>query len=150
MLEQVNVIKIINVPSCKVWQAISAIGGLDRWFPIINSCRVEGKGVGAIRILGLADGAEVKDCIKEIHDQDNRFRYLRTHHPFPVSYYEGTVNVRDVDKGKCEVSWSVQIKIVKADRDEFTGLLKQALSDGISGLEQYLQPQSINIRGFLP
>lgn len=144
MFEQVNVIRTVNVPSCKVWQAISAIGGLDRWFPIINSCKVEGEGVGTIRILGLADGAEVKDCIKEINHQDRRFRYVRTQHPFPVSYYEGTVNVRDVDKGKCKVSWSVQIEIAKADRDEFTGLLKQALSDGISGLEQYLQPKLIN------
>jgi hypothetical protein len=53
MQEILNVTKTIASPSDQVWAAISSIGGLDRWFPIISSCRVEG--VGAIRMLTLAD-----------------------------------------------------------------------------------------------
>jgi hypothetical protein len=44
--------------------------GLDRWFPVIESCRVEGQGVGAIGILGLGNSGEMRDRIEEIDDQD--------------------------------------------------------------------------------
>jgi hypothetical protein len=41
MNEKLKVRKMINAgPLTKVWAAISGIGGLDRWFPIITSCRV--------------------------------------------------------------------------------------------------------------
>lgn len=140
MFEQVQVIKTIDVAGDKVWQAVSAIDGLERWFPIIHSCRVEGEGVGAIRVLSLADGTEMKDCIEEINHQDRRFRYLRTDHPFPVSRYEGTVWVRDADNGRCEVVWRLRLTASEAC-DELTRFLRQALSDGVSGLEQDLLSQ---------
>jgi hypothetical protein len=146
VFEQVNVIKTANVPSDKAWQAISAIGGLDRWFPIINSCGVEGEVVGAIRILGLADGSEIKDCIEEINHQDRRFRYLRTHHPFPVSHYAGTVIVSDAGNGQCKISWVLELEITVQDhaRDDLMRFLNRALSDGIAGLEKDLQAQQKN------
>ncbi len=143
MFEQMNVTKTINVPSDKVWLAISAIGGLDRWFPIINSCKVEGVGVGAVRILGLDDGAEIKDCIEEINHQDRRFRYLRTQHPFPVSHYEGIVTVSDAGNGQCKISWVLELEITVQNhaRDDLLQFVNQALSDGIAGLEKDLQAQ---------
>ena len=33
----------------KAWHAIAAIGGLDRWFPVLADCTVEGSGVGTVR-----------------------------------------------------------------------------------------------------
>jgi carbon monoxide dehydrogenase subunit G len=139
MLEKINVTKTINVPGDKVWRAISGIGGLDRWFPVIASCRVEGEGVGAIRVLGLADGGEIKDRVEEIDHQERRFRYVRTVSPFPVTKYVGTVEVRDADGGGSEVSWTVEIDVAAEARGELAGFLKDALSAGISGIEQDLR-----------
>jgi uncharacterized protein YndB with AHSA1/START domain len=140
MNEQVKVAKTINVPTDKVWSAISGIGGLDRWFPIIASCRVEGAGVGAIRVLGLGDGGQIRDRVEEIDHKERRFRYLRTEHPFPVSRYVGTVEVRDGESGQSEVTWTLDIDDVAAEaREELVGFLTTALSDGISGMEKDLQ-----------
>lgn len=47
MLTKQPIIKKLNVPADKVWNAISEIGRLDVWFPIIETCKVEGNGVGA-------------------------------------------------------------------------------------------------------
>jgi carbon monoxide dehydrogenase subunit G len=139
MLEKINVTKTIDVPGDEVWVAISGIGGLDRWFPVIASCRVEGEGVGAIRVLGLADGGEIKDRVEEIDHQERRFRYVRTVSPFPVTKYVGTVEVRDADGGRSEVSWTVEIDVAAEARGELAGFLKDALSAGISGIEQDLR-----------
>ena len=70
-----NVTKIVDAPVEKVWLAIRSIDGLDRWFPIIDSCRVEGEGVDAIRILGLVGGGYMRDRILEIAEAQRRFRY---------------------------------------------------------------------------
>ena len=138
MIEYVNVTKILSAGSDKVWSAIRGIDGLERWFPIIATCRVNGAGVGAIRIMTLNDGAEIKDRIDEINDTARRFRYTRTESPFPVNRYLGTVEVRD-DNGKTALSWTLELDISPEVRDELTSLLTGALSDGIDGLEQDLQ-----------
>lgn len=138
MLATLEVKKTIAVRSDEVWSAISSIGGLERWFPIISSCRVEGAGVGAIRVLTLADGAEMRDRVLEIDQSARRFRYERTHSPFPVSKYVGTVVVHDRD-GATEVSWTVDLDVAADARDQLASLIENALSDGISGLERDLR-----------
>lgn len=50
-----------------VWEAVSAIGRLDVWFPIIETCKIEGHGAGAIRWVTLINGGgEITDTIEEI------------------------------------------------------------------------------------
>jgi uncharacterized protein YndB with AHSA1/START domain len=139
MRETLNVTRTIAIPSGEVWSAISAIGGLDRWFSVIASCRVEGAGVGATRILTLADGAEMRDRVLEIDHDARRFRYERTHSPFPVASHLGTVEVRDRDVLRAEVSWTVTLDVVPEAREQLVGILKDALSDGIGGLERDLR-----------
>ncbi len=135
MIATANVTKIVNSPGSKVWLAIRSIGGLDRWFPVIGTCRVEGEGIGAIRILGLAGGGEMRDRVLEIADTERRFRYQRFQSPFPVENYIGTVEVRDAGGERSELSWTVQIEVEAGKKDEFVAFLESALSDGIDGLE---------------
>ncbi|CAL1240907.1 SRPBCC family protein [Candidatus Methylocalor cossyra] len=139
MTETVIVTKVIKVPADRVWTAISGIGGLERWFPVIARCRVEGEGVGAVRVLELTGGGEIRDRIERIDHGARRFHYLRTDHPFPVTRYVGTVEVGDGGDGQAEVAWSVEIDVTAEARDEMVGFLKGALSDGIDGIERDLQ-----------
>ena len=46
--------KKLNVPADVVWGAIRKIGRLNVWFPIIETCRVEGEGPGALRYMTVA------------------------------------------------------------------------------------------------
>lgn len=139
MIGRIDIVKTIGVPSDKAWAAIRGVGGLDRWFPVISTCHVEGDGVGAIRILGLAQGGEMRDRIEEIDDAARRFRYLRIHYPFPAGFYMGTVVVQDTGSGKSEVTWTVEIEVDAEVHDELVAFIGAALSDGIAGLEQDLQ-----------
>lgn len=141
MIENIRVVKTIDVPTDRVWAAVRSIGGLDRWFPVIATCRVEGEGLGAVRILGLRDGGEMKDVIEEINDPARRFRYLRTDHPFPVTPYRGTVLVRDGGNGNTEVTWDVEIDVAQEARDDLVAFIGSALADGISGLAADLRTE---------
>lgn len=143
MIEQLNVTKTINADADQAWAAISSIGGLDRWFPVITSCTASGTGEGATRILTLADGAEIKDCIEAIDHQCRCLRYTRTESPFPVQSYLGIVEVRHANEGIAEVSWTVEIDVQEDQRDPLVEFLRDALTGGILGLEQDLQQPHI-------
>ncbi|MDO9104324.1 MAG: SRPBCC family protein [Methylovulum sp.] len=141
MIEYLNVTKTLSVNSDQAWSLIRAIGGLELWFPAIASCRVSGAGVGAERAMSLRDGAGIIDRIDEINDAERRFRYTRTVAPFACSRYLGTVEVRD-DNGNTTVSWTLELDVDQAARDELVAFLTDALSDGITGLERYIKAQA--------
>lgn len=88
------IVKKLNVPADVVWAAIRKIGRLNVWFPIIETCRVEGEGAGALRYMTIANGGgDIKDTIVEIDNFNMKLVYLRPISPFPVTYYKGTVEV---------------------------------------------------------
>lgn len=152
MIADIHVAKTIDAPSDLVWTAIKNIDGLDRWFPIIESCSVEGEGVGAVRVLGLVNGGVMKDRILEICDTERRLRYRRFESPFPVDDYLGTVEVRDAPDRRSNLSWSVRAEY-SPDRaqelstflenafeaDDFSAVIEKALADGVDGLDRELR-----------
>lgn len=130
--------KKLNVPAEKAWQAIRDIGRLDVWFPIINTCQVEGQGAGAHRYMTL-EGGKITDLIEEISDADQRLVYLRTESPFPVTHYRGTVEVFDSYDAQGVITWTIDFESSPEDSDAVADLVKNAISDGIDGMEKYLQ-----------
>lgn len=138
MLATANVTKIVDAPVEKVWLAIRSIDGLDRWFPIIDSCRVDGQGVGAIRTVGLVGGGEMRDRVVEIADAERRFRYERFELPFPGENYRGMVEARGRADHRSEIVWGIQFEVAAEKRDELVAFIEGAISDGIDGFEQEL------------
>jgi len=133
------VTKKLNVPVDTVWDAISKIGRLDVWFPIIESCRIEGEGPGAVRRMTLVDdGGEMEDTIEEIDAAKRRLVYLRPVLPFPAPYYRGTVEVFESYDGLAVVAWTIDFESKPEDAQSITDLIKSAISDGIDGMERDL------------
>jgi len=144
MIEQLNVTKIIAVHADRAWSAIRGIGGLERWFPIIDDSTVFGAGEGATRVMTLTDGAKIKDRIDLIDDQHQCLRYTRTESPFPVQSYVGTVEIRRINEADTELSWTLEIDVQEAQRDALVELLRNALTEGILGLERDMQQPQLD------
>ncbi|MBM3577819.1 MAG: SRPBCC family protein [Alphaproteobacteria bacterium] len=139
MKATVNITKRLDASAERAWAAIAGIGGLDRWFPIISDCRVEGAGVGAWRIMTLANGEEMRDRIMEIDAGARRLRYERPHHPFPVKDYAGVVEIHDDGEAHSVLSWTVRFDVDAEHRDEVVALIHSAISDGVDGLNKELR-----------
>ncbi len=139
MMTKQPIIKKLIVPADVVWAAIRKIGGLDVWFPIIETCRVDGDGVGALRYMTLSDGGEIKDTIEKIDDTNMRLVYLRPISPFPVTYYKGTVEVFKSYDGLGIVVWTIDFESTPENSLSVAELVKGAISDGIDGMEKDLQ-----------
>ena len=144
MIEQLNVTKIIAVNADRAWTAIRGIGGLERWFPIIDDCTVFGAGEGATRVMTLTDGAKIKDRIDLIDDQRQCLRYTRTESPFPVQSYVGTVEIRRINEADTKLSWTLEIDVQEDQRDALIELLRDALTGGILGLERDMQQPQLD------
>lgn len=139
MMTKQPIVKKLNVPADVVWAAIRNIGGLDAWFPIIETCRVEGQGAGASRYMTMAGGGEIKDIIEEVDDCNMRLVYLRPLSPFPVTYYKGTVEVFQSYDGLGVVVWTIDFESAPENSVSVAELVKGAISDGIAGMERELQ-----------
>ncbi|WP_262967285.1 SRPBCC family protein [Methylobacter psychrophilus] len=143
MIEQINVTKNLTVNADQAWAAISSIGGLERWFPIIADCSVLGAGVGASRFLTLVDGGKITDRIDTIDHQQRSLRYNRIESQFPVQSYLGTVNISKVHDNSAKLSWIVAIDVQEEQREAMVELIRRAITDGVDGLEQDLQQRNI-------
>ncbi len=130
--------KKLNVSAEAAWQAIRQIGRLEVWFPIIETCVVAGEGVGAVRLMTLAGGGEIKDTIEEIDDIQMRLVYLRPTSPFPVSHYRGTVEVFKSYDGLAVLVWTIDFESRPEDADAVSELVRGAISAGIDGMEKDL------------
>lgn len=139
MFTKQPITKKLNVPADVAWEAIRKIGKLDAWFPLIETCRVEGDGAGALRYMTLTGGGAIKDTIEEINDIDMKLVYLRPLSPFPVTYYKGTVEVFKSYDGLGVVVWTVDFESQPEDATSVAELVRGAISDGIDGMEKNLQ-----------
>jgi hypothetical protein len=131
--------KKLKVPAARVWDAIRKVGRLDVWFPIIETCRVEGEGPGAVRYMTIVDGGgSIRDTIEQIDDTNRRLVYLRPVSPFPVSHYRGTVEVFESYDGLGVVVWTIDFESKPEDAVGVSELVRGAISDGIDGMEKDL------------
>ncbi len=139
MFTKQAITKKLNVPSEKVWEAISKIGRLDVWFPFIETCKVEGDGPGALRYMTIADGGgDIKDTIEEIDPKKMKLIYFRPISPFPVTYYKGTVEVFTSYDGLGIVVWTIDFESKSEDSASVAETIQSAISAGIDGMEKDL------------
>jgi len=139
MFTKQAITKKLNVPSEKIWEAISKIGRLDVWFPFIETCKVEGDGPGALRYMTIADGGgDIKDTIEEIDPKKMKLIYLRPISPFPVTYYKGTVEVFTSYDGLGIVVWTIDFESKPEDSVSVAEIIQSAISAGIDGMEKDL------------
>lgn len=146
MLSKQAITQKLNLPAEQVWQAIRSIGRLDVWFPLIETCRVEGNGPGALRLMTLAgNSGEIQDTIEDIDDYHQRLVYLRPVSPFPVTYYKGTVEVFSSYDGLGVVVWTIDFESKAEDAGAVAELVRDAISEGIVGMERDLLARQANV-----
>lgn len=139
MFTKQSITKQLNVTTDNVWEAISTIGKLDVWFPIIATCIVEGDGVGAHRYMTVEGGGEITDHIEAINPTIKRLVYLRVKSPFPVTYYKGTVEIFDSFDSMAVIVWTIDFESDPENSVPVAELVKGAISAGIDGMEKDLQ-----------
>ncbi|MFQ5589438.1 MAG: SRPBCC family protein [Nitrospiria bacterium] len=136
----VKVRKKIKVSADAVWDTISAIGGVDKWLSMIQTCRFEGSGAGATRVCTTADGLTLNERIEKVDHTNRVFEYSIPEAPLPVQDLFGTMKVHETaDSSISEIEWSATFGVEEVHEAEIVGMLKTIYTEGIDGLERLHQ-----------
>jgi hypothetical protein len=120
-----------------IWATISAGGNVHQWFPMIQSCRLEGAGEGAARFCVMADGSDLEERIIEINHDARLFRYAISQHPLPAREVIASMEVKDVGNGKTIIAWGAEFEAGEETAAQVKEMLQMVYSQGIQSLEDY-------------
>ena len=138
MHTKVVVTRKMTVSAATVWNAVSAIGRLDVWFPSLLDCDVQGIGVGAVRTMTAVRGGQIVDHIVAVDYDCRRLTYDRVKSPFPVSSYTGNVEVFTSFDGLGVIVWTVDFESTPDDAPTVRRRLEAAIGDGVEGMRDEL------------
>ena len=60
----VKVVENVNASADRVWELFRDFGGISRFSQGIDSCTVEGEGVGAVRTLTMGGGLKLQERLE--------------------------------------------------------------------------------------
>ncbi|AUP79876.1 SRPBCC family protein [Flavivirga eckloniae] len=129
--------KELDASPDKVWEVISAVGGVDKWFgSMIKSCKVEnGK-----RFCQTADGIDLVEDILEVNHETKTFRFaIPKQDMLPVEDIVEIMVVRDADNGRATVDWSGSFKATEENGKIAKEAFKNLWTMGLEEMENYIQ-----------
>ncbi len=92
-----------------VWSYIGDFGGLARWHPRVRACRVEGSGIGALRIVSL-DGWSATERLTAFDPASFTLSYelIACERPLMIGVM-GTMRLQPLGDDCCRIVWSSQL-----------------------------------------
>jgi uncharacterized membrane protein len=95
----------IKQPIEPVWAVISSFGAIKTWMPAIDSCSIEGNGIGAIRTV-LWGGQSLKERLEILDDQKHIISYRLLDSPnLPMRGAFGTIILEAQADSQTHITW---------------------------------------------
>lgn len=136
-MAEVKVEQEIGASADKVWKVMRDFGGLKAWNPGIESCEVEGEGIGAVRTIKMGNFS-LKERLEHLDDATRTFRYSIVEGPIPASDYLATVTVTEAGPDRARIVWGSRFEPNGASVADLTGLFEGVYKGGISSLKKSL------------
>jgi mxaD protein len=103
----------INAPAAKVWAKASNFGDLGAWHPAVAKTEITSgtnNTKGAVRLLTLGDGGKITETLTAYDAAGMTYSYVINEGVLPVSNYASTIQVKAIDAGSSEVTWTGNFK----------------------------------------
>ena len=97
----------IDSPAQRVWDLVGDFGGLAAWSRATRDCRLEGEGVGCLRVITGANG-EVRERLEERDGASMRLVYSAVSgSTLPVAGMRATLELTQDPQGGTRVDWRI-------------------------------------------
>jgi len=104
-MARVRVREEIAAPAGAVWAAVGDLERAGDW-PAVETCKLEGSGVGCVRTLHLVDGAVIHERVEAHDDEARSYRAeVFTLGHMPVKDYRYTVSISEAGPDRCVIDW---------------------------------------------
>src|SRR5262245_25677393 len=104
-MARVEVQDEIDAAKETVWEVVSDFGGVKRISPDVESCAVEGNGVGAVRTIHL-NGIKIQERLEGLDPKGYTFSYSMLEGPIPFKNYLAHVVLSDAGPKRTTINWS--------------------------------------------
>ena len=132
---------VLKASANAVWQAVGNFGGVRAFIPVVQSCTVEGKGVGAVRTVTLDGGAVVTERLEARDARARILTYSILTSPLPLEGYVSTMRVSELPHDRAELNWSCTFEPKGASEDECKKIVEGVYTAGFAGLKKLLEAQ---------
>jgi len=133
-MAQVRVEEEIAGDAAAVWKLMSDFGGLKAWSPGMESCEVDGEGVGAVRTFSMPGGIVVKERLEALDHDGKTYSYSIVEAPLPATDYLATVTVHEAGPGRTKIVWTSEFEPDGAPEADLVGLFESIYKGGIQGV----------------
>lgn len=139
-MAEVHVNEPIAAPAARVWELVRDFGGVAQWGgPALQSCTVEGAGVGAVRRIGLPGGLAIAERLEALDDAGRTLSYaIVGKSPIPVKDYLATIRIVEDGPQASRVDWSSNFEPDGASAEQAQALVRGVYTGGIAGLRKAL------------
>lgn len=138
-MHEVKVSEIVDATADAAWNILGDFGAAARWAgPTLESCTVEGSGVGAVRHM-KGGGLSIAERL-ESYDADQRTMAYSIvgPSPLPISDYVSTIRIVPEGERRCRVEWTGRFEPAGAPPEVGAGIVRKVYGDGIEGLRRAL------------
>src|SRR5438874_13799848 len=106
-MSEVKVTETVAASAARVWEVLGDFGGGLQWGgKMLQSCTVEGSGVGAVRRIGLPGGGEIGERCEAYDAAARSLSYsIVGKSAVPIRNYFSTVKVIEQGPNACRIDW---------------------------------------------
>ena len=137
-MAQVRVEEEIAGDAAAVWNLMSDFGGLKAWNPGMESCELEGEGVGAVRTIVMPGGISLRERLESLDHANKTYSYSIVEAPLPATDYVATVVVSEAAPGRTKIVWSSEFEPAGAAESDLVALFEGIYKGGIQGVANAL------------
>ena len=139
-MTDVKVSETVAAPAAKVWELLGDFGGVSKWGgPMLQSCKIEGEGVGAVRRIGLPGGMEITERLEAFDAAKRSLSYsIIGKSPIPIKNYVSVCSVVETGPNACRVDWNGSFEPDGVAEEQAQGMVRGIYVGGIAGVRKLL------------
>jgi hypothetical protein len=131
--------RTLEHPIAVIWPRLASFGGLELWVAGVETCRVEGHGVGAIRTLGLGDRV-ARERLEAIDADMYWLRYqILPPHALPARDVRSEIGLGALDAGRTEMTWRSEAAGFTIPAEQLGARIERFYHLSIDGLDRLLR-----------
>jgi hypothetical protein len=139
-MSEVKVSEPVAAPAAKVWDVLGDFGGVMKWGGgMLESCTVEGSGVGAVRTIGLPGGASIRERCEGYDAKGRALTYsIIGKSPIPIRDYVSTCRVVETGPNTCRVDWNGRFEPDGVPEEQAQQMVRGIYAGGIAAARKLL------------
>lgn len=139
-MTDVKVSESVAAPAERVWELLGDFGGVAKWGgAMLESCTVEGTGIGAVRTIGLAGGGSIRERCEGYDEGGRTLAYgIVDPSPLPLRDYHSVCRVVPTGGAACRVDWEGRFEPAGVPEEQAQSLVRAVYTGAIAEVRKLL------------